>query len=57
MSSRHVEDAAERGVGLSQFDEADEGALVTRPCSKRFLAHLLPQPMLPQQLTERCGWI
>ncbi len=37
-----VEDAAERWVGLSQFDEADEGSLVAGLGSKRLLAHLLP---------------
>ncbi len=37
-----VEDAAERWVGLSQFDEADEGTLIAGFSGKRLLAHLLP---------------
>jgi hypothetical protein len=37
-----VEDAAERGVGLSQFDKADEGTLVAGFRGKRLLTHLLP---------------
>lgn len=35
----------------------DEGTLVPRPCCERLPAHLQSHPMLPQQLTERCGWI
>ncbi len=52
-----VEDASQGGIGLPQFDEADKGPLVACFSGKRLLAHLLPQPMLPQQLTERCGRI
>jgi hypothetical protein len=37
-----VEDAAERRVGLSQFDEADEGTLIAGLCGQSLLAHLLP---------------
>jgi len=37
-----VEDAAERGVGFSQFDEANEGTLIAGLGGKRLLAHLLP---------------
>ena len=44
-------------VGLSQFDEADEGTFIAGLGGKGVLAHLQPQPMLPQQLTERCGRI
>jgi len=37
-----VEDAAERGIGLSQFDQTDKGALIARLGGKSLLAHLLP---------------
>ncbi len=45
------------GVGLSQLNQTDKRTFVAGLRSKSFLAHLEPQPMLPQQLTERCGWI
>src|ERR1700689_2184075 len=52
-----IKDTSQRWVCFAQFDEADEGAFVARPRRESFLAHLLPQAMLPQQLSERCGRI
>jgi hypothetical protein len=52
-----VEDASQGWIGLSQLNETDEGALVARPCRQSLLAHLLPQTIFPQQLSESCGRI
>ena len=53
----YVEDTSKGWIGLAQLDKAYERPLVARFCGKRFLTHLLPQPMLSQQLTECCGRI
>jgi hypothetical protein len=37
-----VEDAPQRGVGLPQLDETDEGSLIAGLSGKSLLAHLLP---------------
>ena len=52
-----VEDTAKRRVGLSQLNEADKGTFIAGFRGKILLAHLLAQPMLPQQLSKGCGRI
>ena len=53
----NVKNTSKRRICFSQLDEANESTLVAGHCSESILAHLLPQPMFPQQLTERYGRI